>query len=144
MIVRTELRSDTQPVDLAGMTTDEHVGGWWEYWRRFRGDRAERKALELGEPQTVVRAHDLVAELVDNGGREGLEIIVALIDAAPDDGELVTVGAGPLEDFLNVCADPLVDQVERLARRSPRFRTALRSTILPDRLHARFAPLLGR
>src|SRR5579875_331354 len=87
--------------DDATVTDDRMVelaSNWFEYVRRTGGSRAERKALELGEPAEVVRAAEQVREVVDNGGAPAVELIAVLLDHASNDEALAAVAAGPLED----------------------------------------------
>ena len=103
----------------------ELASRWWDYWRRFRGTRDERKALSVGEPAEVVAAHDQVEAQVNAGGRSAVELLVALNDAAPPGDDGLTVGVGPLGDLLHEHADALINDIEHYARVSASFRQAL-------------------
>ena len=113
---------DAMPDDLARR--------WYDYWRRFSGTRAERKALELGEPPDIVAAHDWVSERVAEGGPASVEVLATLAEAAPDDG--LTVGVGPIEDLLYTHGDDIVDQLVDHARRVPALARALAHVSLAD------------
>ena len=63
-----------------------------------------------------MRADELVRATMDNGGHDALQLILALLDAAPDDEGVVAVGTGPLEDLINDHGEDLVDSVEHPAR----------------------------
>jgi len=103
------------------------VAGWWEHHQLSRGTRAERKALESGQPSCAVAAYEKVDELVQAGGTDVVELLADLNDAGPEDNEGQWVGAGPLEDLLNQHGDRVIDEVDRLARQSPSFRKMLES-----------------
>jgi hypothetical protein len=103
------------------------VDGWWRYQRLLVGARSDRKALELGEPQDVVAAAEVVDDRVCSGGPEALDLVAALVRGADTDDDLGLVGAGPLEDLLTRHGATLVDDVDNLARRDPRFARALDS-----------------
>lgn len=105
--------------------TDDLIANWWEYRRRARGSRDERKALSLGEPVEVCAAHELVEQRINLGGAQAVDLLATLAEAAPADDGGSTVGAGPLEDLLHEYGDSVIDEVERMARRSAPFADAL-------------------
>ena len=113
---------------------------WFDYMRRARGSREERKALELGEPAEAVRAAGQVADITMAGGSRSVELIVALLDAAPDADAVAAVGAGPLEDVLAEHWDDVIDEVEALARAGGPIRRALTSAYLTGRREVRLRP----
>jgi hypothetical protein len=92
-------------------------------------------------------AQEFVAEFTEVGDPVAVEVIQSLVDAAPTDVELDFVGAGPLEDLLSHNGHGLtfVDQVERRARRDPRFRAAVAglwlSKDVPESVRSRLAAL---
>jgi hypothetical protein len=112
-------------VRVADPITDDLIASWWEYWRRARGSRDERKALSVGEPVEVCAAHELVEQRIDLGGAQAVDLLAALADAAPAGDNGTTVGAGPLETLLHEHGDSVIDEVERTARRSTSFADAL-------------------
>ncbi len=69
------------------------------------------------------------------GGPDVVELLAALNDAGPSDDRGCTVGAGPLEDLIWMHGDALAGTIERLARQSPSFATAL-SNVWLDRADA--------
>lgn len=101
------------------------VPAWWKYQRLASGGRPERKALELGEPADAVAAAAAVYLLVDQGGSEALALVSALVDGAETDDDVGLVGAGPLEDLLVCHGATMVDELDDLARRNPRFAEAM-------------------
>jgi hypothetical protein len=105
--------------------TRDMVAGWWKYQRLASGGRAERKALELGEPSDAVAAADAVDERVRLGGAQALMLMSALLHGAVTDDDLALLGAGPIEDLLLRHGTALVDEVDDLARRDPRFARAI-------------------
>jgi hypothetical protein len=98
---------------------------WWDYWRRSRGPRDERKALSLGQPPAVQVAHGVIERRVKDGGRPAVELLVALNDAGPPDDDGVTVGTGPLEDLIHEHGDVVIDDLVEFARTVPTFALAL-------------------
>jgi hypothetical protein len=111
---------------------DAVVRGWWQFQTLHSGTREERKALEIGEPTEVWAAWGAVSDQIRAGGPAALELVVALIEAAPDSESVGNVAAGPLEDLVHAHGDELVDQLETLARQSPVFATALHDVWLSD------------
>jgi hypothetical protein len=105
------------------------VDGWWRYQRLSAGDRSERKALELGEPQDAVAAAEAVTDRVSTGGPQALSLVAALVRAAESDDDLALVGAGPLEDLVTSHGIALLDDIDDLARRDPRFAQALTAVL---------------
>jgi hypothetical protein len=108
------------PADFGQLTA-----GWWEYWHLAQGSRSQRKALELGEPAGAWAARSAVEDAVNAGGVEALRVIAALLETAPDSSSAGLVAAGPLEDLVHKHGDVLVDEIDRLARQSPKFRQAM-------------------
>jgi hypothetical protein len=103
---------------------------WWDHLRLSQGDRWQRKALELGEPADACAAADTVREWIHTGGIDAIHLIVALIETAPDDAGIASVGAGPLEDLVHEHGDVLIDDLDRLARQNPTFNQAMSSVWL--------------
>ena len=112
------------------------VNGWWEYQRRLQGTQEERRALEAGHPASVYISWTDVNAAVTRGGLLALELVNAIIQAAPDESGVVLVGAGPLEDLVRKHSPNLIDEIERMATRDSRFRLALSSAWLPSGVHA--------
>ena len=110
---------------MADPAADELIANWWEYWRRVKGNRGERKALSLGQPVEVCAADQLVEQRIDAGGAQAVQLLAALADAAPAGDGGTTVGAGPLETLLYEHGDSVIDEIERTARRSASFAEAL-------------------
>ena len=111
---------------------DVVVRGWWRFQQLHSGTREERKQLEIGEPADVWEAWDAVLDQIQTGGSDALDLVVALIEAAPDSQGVANVAAGPLEDLVHAHGDDLVEQLETLARQSPVFATALHGVWLSD------------
>jgi hypothetical protein len=59
-----------------------------------------------------------------------LDIVTELIGAAPDDESLAYIAAGPLQSIVVDVGPKLIDRIERLAEKSPRFRQALAAVSL--------------
>ena len=97
--------------------TAELVDGWWEYHRLASGTRPQRKALEAGSPEAAVAGRDAVMEAMEAGGLAALSLVLALLDAAPEDDDVALVGAGPLEELLHGHGVSLRQDVEAVARR---------------------------
>ena len=75
---------------------------------------------------------------------KGWDLVLELIDAAPDDLMLATIAAGPLENLLNESPEVLSDRVENEARRDPKFRRCLTGVWgIPDPLRCRIAKYLA-
>jgi hypothetical protein len=106
------------------------VRGWWQHDRLAAGDRAQRKALSIGEPADAVAGWEAVRDCIDAGGANAVRVVVELIRTATNDRDVGAVGAGPLEDLLHEHGDELVDAIETEARRSPPFASALASVWL--------------
>ena len=109
------------------MTEDleELARQWWEARRLANGTRDERKRWSLDEPADVAAAWEAVREIVDRGGQRALDLVVALLDAAPDDSGPSIVGAGPLEDIVAAHGHEFSIQLDELSRTSREFGDAL-------------------
>jgi hypothetical protein len=110
----------TGRADLGQLAAD-----WWQYQRLAQGSRSERKALELGQPPAAWSARASVEGAIDSGGIEALQVILALLEAAPDASGVAVAAAGPLEDLVHQHGDALVDELDHLARQRPVFRQAM-------------------
>lgn len=131
---------------------DDLVDCWWEYQRRLRGTPEERRALEAGHPAIVYARWNEVNARVARGGLPAVDVISALLQAAPDGEGAMLVAAGPLEDLVRKHGDVLAEDIEYMAMRDERFRYALGGVWLPpgvlqpeaERRLAQWIPLNGR
>jgi hypothetical protein len=98
---------------------------WWEYQRLSRGTRLQRVDLDRRERPDVSSAHETLAEVLEAGGDDALEMIAELIEVEPVDDRGATVGAGPLEELVHAHGRALADRIEQWARQRPTFREAL-------------------
>ena len=129
-------------------TSGDLVSAWWAYQRLAQGSREDRKRLSLGEPAEVCAGWEGARDRIDTGGMDALQLVVALVEAAPDAACVALVGAGPLEDVVHEHGAALVTEIERLARQHAGFSQALRSVSLsPGALDAgtarRLAPWIS-
>ena len=105
------------------------AAAYWDHYRLFTSkDRAERlRSDELDW------ASDEIDELVAEQPDDAISTLVFLADAAPDDGALGYLGAGPVEELIiGHGSDVVIDRVEGAARRNERFRMALASAWYDD------------
>jgi hypothetical protein len=122
------------------VSPDELADAYWEHYRlrgsEQRDDRLRADAFFWAYEMVDALVKDLPRRDLDAiearaPGRQltdpidRLDLIVLLADRAPDGvPPLSYLGAGPVEDYLQ--ARPNVARVDELARRSSRFRIALR------------------
>lgn len=107
------------------------VRDWWEHYRLGGGGRAERKALSLGQPAAAIAADESVRGIVEAGGASVIELLRALAQAVSDDGDLAFLGAGPIEDFVDLHGVPAAAQVAETARLDPHFARAVAAMWMP-------------
>src|SRR5215475_63513 len=107
------------------MDQGELLAKWWEFQRRARGSRTERKTLVSGEASDLQGARDMVDDRMLAGGVEAVELLVVLNETAPADDDGVSVGCGPLEDLIHQHGDALIDVIDIIARRNPSFAKAM-------------------
>lgn len=89
-------------------------------------------------------AWEQVDEIIRLDPEKGWDLVLKLIDAAPDDFILTTIAAGSLEDLLNDSPEFLADQVVIEARRDPKFRRCLTGVWgIPDPLRSRVEKYLS-
>ena len=108
------------------------VAKWWEYYRLAAGSREQHKTMESGLPPDVRMAHDHVAEIVERGAPEVVELLADLAVATPAEQDPALVGTGPLEDLIRDHGDAFGAEIELYAGRVPEFAAALRSIRLDD------------
>jgi hypothetical protein len=74
------------------------------------------------------------------------QVVVALIDAAPDDAALGSVAAGPLEDLARYHAIQFGDRLVEMTRTDPKFRAAMSGILgwdkVPEPYRGRLLALL--
>jgi hypothetical protein len=120
---------------------------WWLYRNMSMGGRAERVELERGQSlraREACQAYEFVAQTMDAGGGEAIQLVFELLEAASDDKGPVAVGAGPLEDLVNDHGDDLADALDQAARQSPKFAQALGSVAVEQGLRPGTADRLAR
>jgi hypothetical protein len=109
--------------------TPELVVAYWRHYELTQGGRDDRLAADES-----VWALEEVQALVSKGDpTEALDLIIALVDAAPGIEGVCYVGAGPLEDLIAIHPDETVEAIDAQSRQDERFRTALNSVYLSDR-----------
>ena len=90
-------------------------------------------------------AFNVVHERMKAGGVAAVNLVRALIEAAPKDSDLWSVGSGPLEDLVRAHGDDLVDLLVGSADRDPRFAEALSCVwVKPETLRATTVQRLGK
>lgn len=119
---------------LAIISTDAHgrrtIHQWSSYAELAAAYWSEQKAwreLGGGLGPELTAAIDFVSDVTMGHGVDGLEVVRALVEAAPNDMAIEFVGAGPLEDLIvdERSAPQLLDAVAELAAGSARWRQAL-------------------
>jgi hypothetical protein len=113
------------------------------YWQHYRLSISELRAQRSGA-DTHAWAEDEVERAVGNADDGVIGLLVALADAATNDGELAYLGAGPVEELLQHHAARFVDEVEAAARAHPAFRTALRCAWYDDDVPSNLVARLRR
>lgn len=103
------------------------VQAYWKYHSLHAGGRQDRLAAD-----EWFWAWELVQETIQRDPSEALEIVVALVETASNEADLDYVGAGPLEDLVRERGEVLIDQLDMLARRDPRFRRAVNAMWLSE------------
>lgn len=119
------------------------VGAWWEHHRLAGGTRAERTSLELGEPPVAVAADERVREIIEAGGRMAIDVLLALAHAVTDGDDPAYLGAGPVEDLVDIHGVPAAAEVAEAARLDPYFARAVTSLWIPAGLDAEGRSLLS-
>ncbi len=94
---------------------------WIEHARDGFPSRPDSAGLDDSFDEVVLMARDDPERL--------WPIIVRMVEEAPDEHHLLTVGAAPLEDLLWFHGPAFVDRIEAIAQEDPRFREALRQVL---------------
>jgi uncharacterized protein DUF6869 len=76
-------------------------------------------------PDELFEAWTAVDRVVATDSESGWQLVLKLIEAAPDDKVLAAIAAGPLEDLIFEWSPLLIDRIETHARRDPKFRRCL-------------------
>jgi hypothetical protein len=107
------------------MSQDDFIRRYFQDWRVLRsGNRAERLAVRDAEDQPTDEQIEMLHTLTEP--ERAWPVILALIEAAPNEEALAFVAAGPLEDLIQSHGNDFADRIIERARRDPRFRSALR------------------
>jgi hypothetical protein len=97
---------DLSPIDAATLAS-----AWLDHDRSGRGSR--------------FWAWERASDVIRRQPSTGWLLVRCLIAGAADEGQLMSVAAGPFEDFLAQHSTALMDQVEEAARSDPRVMLAL-------------------
>ena len=79
-------------------------------------------------------ATELLVHVTEDEPEVAWDLVLGLVERAPEDEALGWVAAGPLEDLLCHHGPELIDRVEALARSDPRFRRCLARVWGSDRM----------
>ncbi len=79
-------------------------------------------------------ATELLVHLTEDEPEVAWDLVLGLVERAPEDEALRRVAAGPLEDLLCHHGFALIDRVEALARSDSRFRKCLAGVWGSDRM----------
>jgi hypothetical protein len=104
--------------DLAAL-----VAAYWEEYRNPPSYEGELTALPIWAQVDRLLRRDAAA--LARLGVDAPGLLLALAEAAPDAKGLGRLGAGAIENYLH-CDEPNIDGVDEAARRSVKFRDALR------------------
>lgn len=103
------------------MPNDDLVATYWRHYRlSISGGRGDR--LNAGDD---FWAWEQVEQAAKVGGSEAIALLSKLADAAPDEAGLAYLGAGPIEELVQLHGVPLKDQIEEASRQNPSFANAL-------------------
>jgi hypothetical protein len=119
----------------------ELVETYWEYYRRSTSDdrAVQRSANEAWW------AWGEIEERVRSKPADAIELLTTAADAAPGDGALAYLGAGPVENLLRGCQSvEVIDRIDGAARRNENFRKALRYAWFDDHVSPTVAERLRR
>jgi hypothetical protein len=83
--------------------------------------------MEYSEKKTANQTERIIKNIIRNDPERAWEIILALIEAAPDEKFLVDIGVGILENLLAYHAEKFIDRIEIEANRNVKFIEALES-----------------
>ncbi len=113
------------------------------YWRHHCDATSQTRTDRVHSDETRW-AWEEVERSVDRGDADVVDLLCALAAAAPDDGALASLGAGPVEGLLATHAARFGEVVDAAARTDDRFRTALRCAWYDDKVDAELATRLRR
>ncbi|HEX6874146.1 MAG TPA: hypothetical protein VF165_00675, partial [Nocardioidaceae bacterium] len=104
------------PGEWMWQTDAEVAHAWWS-------EEPTSDGLAMSETP----AHDYVVELLEGGATGAVDLLQALVDAAPSEDALAHLGAGPVEDLISHYrhGQVVLAEVERHARQDPRFARAV-------------------
>lgn len=100
------------------------------YWRQYlRARAADQPNAGRDEPGSGIADDEALAWEVSRRARQGepdaVNLLVAAAGAAPDEGALCFLGAGPLEELVNLHGVRLAKELDDALDREPRLRKAM-------------------
>ncbi len=115
---------------LRGIDVSDVIAGYWRHYLLNRvpptgKDRRYRVDDDFW-------AWEFVEDVARRGASESIGLLVKLAEAAPDDGALAYLGAGPLEGLIQDRGEQVFDAIEAAARQHPRLMAALAGVICGD------------
>ncbi len=99
------------------MNNDELINSWILY------NSARKNSIDRDKHYW---AEERLNDLVMNEPQQALTIILELMESDLNEHAFSCLAAGPLEDLLADWGDEIIDQVEELARKNPKFNQLLR------------------
>ena len=113
----------------------ELVAAYWTQHRLSQGDRTRRL-----ESAAYFWAWERVEDIVNVGDDRALAVLDALL-AAPE-ADVAYVGAGPIEDLVQIADARIITAIERRCRQDALWRAAVSAVIWDDKDRHRLSPLL--
>src|SRR6266487_3438063 len=113
---------------------DDAIANYFGYWEKLSSaSRADRLDAQNGD-----RLDDWLSEAMHSSDGPADEavwaVVLALVEAAPDDRALGHVAAGPLEDLAWYHGEQFGERLVERTRADPKFRTAMAGILGWDRV----------
>lgn len=112
---------------------DDVIANW------ILNSKSEGKASD-----EIFAAWEAVNDAVIEDPDSGWELVLQLVEAAPDNAILANVAAGPLEDLIRLWSSRLIDRLEVQARRDPKFRRCLTGVLVPSEVPPAVAETIAK
>jgi len=113
---------------------DNAIANYFDYWEKLSSaSRSDRLEAQHGD-----RLDDWLSEAIHSRDGRADEavwaVVLALVEAVPDDKALGYVAAGPLEDLAWYHGEQFGERLVERTRADPKFRTAMSGILGWDRV----------
>lgn len=107
--------------------TKSLIEDYYKHHRLIKSSRTEEERKEAIEESPFFEAVEYIWKLIYEDKFKGWNILLELINNAPNEYILACIGSGELENYLVARGKHCIEKVEKEALKNPKFRKSLSS-----------------